>query len=100
MRPEQVAEKHAKLESVIAAGAAPDLGPLLAAAKAVASNVRAVAAHDGTPVAIRVRAHDNRVRLTITGRRATKYRSMAQQALTARVPTALAEIRAQNTRRP
>lgn len=69
------------------------------AATEVARLVRAEAARRGHSVGIRIVRRTNGVRVTVTGPRATQYRSAVEKALRDRVPAAQAEIRAQLTKK-
>jgi hypothetical protein len=95
MKPVEVqAQLDAQAARIKAAGEHIDVTPLMQAAKAAANAVRTAAAQRRDPVGIRVVEKANGVRLTVTGPKAARYRSLLSQELNSRMPSAQAEIRA------
>lgn len=99
MRPEEIKQAHERQLGELKAGVAAANLALERAAIEVARMVRTEAARRGHSVGIRVVRKSNGVRVTVTGPHASQYRTAVEKALTAKVPGASAEIRAQITRR-
>ena len=99
MNPTEGARALEEVASQARANTNPDCQPLHDAAKSVAALIRANASRAGHSIAVRVVEKGDGVRLTVTGRHAGRYQTLAARELDARMPGAKAEIRAQVTRR-
>lgn len=98
MNPDQVHDAlQARMAELKAAAAASDPAPLQRVARQVASQVREIAGREGHVISIRVIERPNGVRITVTGRYASRYRKMVEDRLGKLVPDAAVEIRTQIT---
>jgi hypothetical protein len=77
-----------------AAGDHVDLTPLVQAARAAIQVVRAAAQQHRDPVGVRLVEKPNGIRLTVTGPKAARYRTLLEREMNARMPEATTEIRA------
>lgn len=72
---------------------------LEATVREVASSLRNMAARNRHSVQVRVVAQGNKVRMTIVGQQAQRYRTLAERELEKRKAGAAATVRAQITRK-
>lgn len=98
MNPDQAEQALSHAEQQMQANAHPSPELLVSSAKTAAAGVRAAASRNGAQIAIRVKATESGVRVTVSGPRAGLYRDMMRRALADQIPSTLVELRAQITR--
>jgi len=95
MRPSEVnRELDDQAAKIKAAGEHLDVTPLVAAARAAIQAVRTAAQQNRDPVGVRLVEKPNGIRLTVTGPKAARYRTLLEREMNARMPEASTEIRA------
>lgn len=98
MKPEEAAnELERRAESL--RQAQPDAQAIVRGLHEVASVVRATAARSGDSIGIRVLSRREGVRITVTGPRSARYKSLIQTEMDRRMPGITAEIRTMLTRK-